>query len=170
MNPRLPSSKKWTKFPNEFSAQIEAVFRENFASKLEDKKIIVEGRIYPEEILLRVGYNSKGELRQNNFEASTSYSTEKEDAVDRIHNCVDAIATMMADWFESSEELELPLSWLEYPVESKKIYLRYNTENTELEALADSLLGEYADSFYVEESETDDALSRAEIHEDLSKH
>ncbi len=168
MNPRLKSSKKWTNFPKEYSDQIQAVFNENFAQYLEDAELIIEGRIYTEEIVLRVGYHEAGRLAQANFEVSMNYSQEQQDAVSRIHNCVDAAASMMMEYFEKEGEVDFPYVWQEFPFQGKKLYLQYSTENSNLEAEANRLLGIEDESIVYEEAESEDALSRAEKSEELS--
>lgn len=168
MNPRLKSSKKWTGFPKEYSDQIQAVFKENFAQYLEEGELIIEGRIYTEEIVLRVGYLEKGRLAQANFEVSMNYSQDEQDAVKRIHNCVDAAASMMMEYLENDGEVDFPYTWKEFPFQGKKIYLQFSTENTSLEEQANKLLGVDDESLYHEEEESEDALSRAEQSEELS--
>lgn len=168
MNPRLKSSKKWTNFPKEYSDQIQAVFKENFAQYLDDAELIIEGRIYSEEITLRVGYHEKGRISQANFEVSMNYSQDEQDALSRIHNCVDAAASMMMEYFEQDGEVDFPYVWSEYPFQNKKLYLRFSTENSSLEAEADKLLGLADESMVGEEEDSEDALARAEQSEELS--
>lgn len=168
MNPRLKSSKKWTSFPKEYSDQIQAVFTENFAQYLDDAELIIEGRIYQEEIMLRVGYHEKGRLAQANFEVSMNYSQEEQDAVQRIHNCVDAAASMMMEYLENDGEVDFPYVWKEYPFGTKKLFLQFSTENSSLEAEADKLLGLDEGSMVHDEEESEDALARAEQSEELS--
>ncbi|UXR63463.1 hypothetical protein EZJ49_10285 [Bdellovibrio bacteriovorus] len=169
MNPRLKSSKKWTAFPKEYSEQILGVFKENFAQYLGDAELIVEGRIYQEEIALRVGYLEEGRLAQANFEVSMNYSQEQQDAITRIHNCVDAAASMMMEYLENDGEVDFPYTWKEVPFQGKKIYLRFSTENSSLEAEANKLLGLNEDEMLHDEEQVDeDALSRAEQSEELS--
>lgn len=167
MQPRLKTSKKWTAFPKEYQDQIEKVFHENFSEQLGQNKLIIEGRIYPEEVLLRVGIGEKGRLTQANFEVSMAYDAKKKDAVERIHNCIDAAASMMMDYFDADTDVEFPRVWQEYPFQGHKIYLQYTTVNTDLEAQADALLGEDSEALVTEE-ENEDALSRAHIDEELS--
>lgn len=164
MNPRLKSSKKWTAFPKEYSDQIQAVFKENFAQYLADADLIIEGRIYQDEIMLRVGYLEKGRLTQANFEISMNYSREKQDAVKRIHNCVDAAASMMLDYLENEGQVDFPYTWKEVPFQGQKIYMQFNTENSSLEAEANKLLGVDPASLIQEEVSEDevDALTRAD--------
>lgn len=169
MNPRLKSSKKWTLFPKEYSDQILAVFKENFAQYLDQGSLILEGRIYPEEILLRVGYLEKGRLAQANFEVSMNYSQDDQDAVKRIHNCVDAAASMMLEYLENDGEVDFPYTWKEVPFQGKKVYLQFTTENSSLEAEANKILGIDDETLLHDPEETDeDALSRAEQSEELS--
>lgn len=165
MQPRLKTSKKWTSFPKEYTDQIKAVFEENFEPDLDDEKVEVEGRIYSSEVLLRVGLVKPGRLRQANFEASMDYSTKSKDALERIHNAVDAVASMIADYFENEAEADLPLSWKEYPFQGKTVFLQYSTMNAELEKQADALLGELSDDLVVDkEDEVDeDAMGFAEV-------
>lgn len=164
MNPRLKSSKKWTAFPKEYSDQIQAVFKENFEQYLDDADLIIEGRIYQEEIMLRVGYLEKGRLSQANFEISMNYSREKQDAVKRIHNCVDAAASMMMDYLENEGQVDFPYTWKEVPFQGNKIYMQFNTENSSLEAQANKLLGVDEEALVQEDvsDEEEDALARAE--------
>ncbi len=170
MTPRLKSSKKWTTFPKEYSEQIQNVFKENFAPYLEDdSELVVEGRIYSEEITLRVGYKEQGRLSQANFETSITYNQENNDALEMIHNCVDAAASMMMEYFETEGESDFPYTWKEVPFKKSKIYLRFSTENSALEAEANKLLGITEEEMLNEEDPTDeDALSMAEQSEELS--
>lgn len=164
MNPRLKTSKKWTAFPKEYLAQIEEVFSQGFKSQLAGSKLVIEGRIYSEEVLLRVGVLQKGRLKQANFEVSMNYSAKKQDAVDRIHNCIDAAASMMNDYFEAEkndEEVDFPLTWQEFEFEKNPLFLQFTTVNSDLEAEANALLGAEAEDMVVEEK-TEDALDVAD--------
>ncbi|MCE3010179.1 MAG: hypothetical protein LW875_06170 [Proteobacteria bacterium] len=168
MKPRLKTSKKWTAFPEEYRTQIEDVFRQEFSEKLGQSKLIVDGRIYPEEIVLRVGFLEKGRIVQNNFEASATYKAEGNDAMDNMANCIDAVASMMSDFFQAGEEgIEFPLSWQEYEFEGRKIWLQFSTENSDLEKEADRILGMDQSSLVNEEEESDDLYEQepGEINE-----
>jgi hypothetical protein len=168
MNPRLKSSKKWTAFPKEYSEQIQTVFSENFADYFEEEELLIEGRIYQAEILLRVGLRIKGRLTQPNFEVSMNYSQDKQDAVARIHNCIDAAASMMLEYFETDGEADLPYVWKEFPFQGVKLYIQFTTVNSRLEEEANRLLGIEEGTLLLEEEEDDDALSRAEASEELA--
>jgi hypothetical protein len=163
MIPRLKTSKKWTAFPKEYSTQIQTVFKDTFEAYVGDAELIIEGRIYQEEVLLRVGYLEKGRLSQANFEVSMNYSREKKDAVQRIHNCVDAAASMMMDYFENDGQVDFPYIWKEVPFQGQKIFMQFNTVNSSLESEANKLLGIDDETLLVDEvEESEDALVRAE--------
>ncbi len=169
MNPRLKTSKKWTAFPAEYAKQIQNVFNESFAEYLEAAEILIEGRIYPGEIMLRVGYLEAGRLSQANFEVSMAYSQQEQDAIQRIHNCVDAAASLMMDYLENEGEVDVPYTWKEISFQGSKIYVQFTTENSSLEAQANALLGvSEADLLNEDLSSEEDALSRAEQSEELS--
>jgi hypothetical protein len=83
----------------------------------------------------------KGEIRYNNFEVSVDHSSEKQNTISQIHLAVDAIASLMMDYFADEESHEMPYAWQEYPFQSEKIWLQYSSENSDLEAQANKLLG-----------------------------
>lgn len=141
MNPRKKESKKWSAIPSELAKQIKTVFEESFSAHLEGKTLKVEGRIYPTEILMRIGINTKGELRFQNFEVSVDHSSQKQNTIQRITLAVDAIASLMVDYFDNEEHHEMPLVWHEYPFENEKIWLQFSSTNSDLEAEANKLLG-----------------------------
>lgn len=156
MKARKKESKKWSQIPPELSKQIKEVFEENFKAGLVGKTLTVEGRIYPTEILMRLGINTKGELRYQNFEVSVDHSPEKQNTLTQIHLAVDVIASILFDYFENNEEHDIPYVWQEFPFEKEKIWLQSNSENTSLEAEADKLLGiEPNDESMLKETEED---------------
>ncbi len=142
MTPRLPSSKKWTAVPAELCTQIRDVFAENFAEQRALGTFLVEGRFYSNELLLRLGFLPKGRLRQANFEVSIDFAPEKQNALELVHLAVDCIASLIADYFESDQELDsFPIEWKSYKVEKREIFVQVSTVNSSLEADADRLLG-----------------------------
>lgn len=165
MNPRKKDSKKWSKLPTEFTNQIKTVFEENFNTPLQGKKFVIEGRIYPSEVILRAGINYPGELRFHNFEVSLDHSKVEQDAIEKIHIAVDALASLLVDYFADEDEdkpNEWPLTWHEYPFEKQKIWIQYSSENPDLEAEANRLLGLSEDGLIIENS-TDDFDMESEI-------
>jgi hypothetical protein len=161
MNPRYKISLKWTPFPPEFSEQIRTVFVQNFDQQLgKTMSLSVDGRIYQKEITLRIGLHSKGELKHFNFESSVDLPahTEGNEAkiFETISIAVDALATLIAEYFENGMDIELPYTWTEMVFEGKKVWIQHSTENPDLEAEANKLLGVAA------EDEEEGVLKRAE--------
>ncbi|HVK60039.1 MAG TPA: hypothetical protein VM432_00765 [Bdellovibrionales bacterium] len=186
-NPRLPSSTKWTDVPAEFLAKVVTVFVNQFDIEAANGEFIADGRIYPEEVVLRVGYLEKGRLKQVNFEASMDIkglapekslaadaeavsAEEKSDTMDRLFTCIDAIGSMMEEYFEvgDEEELDVPLYWKEFEFEGETVFLQHSTANTRLEDEADRILGLLAEDLVRENQESEDALVKAEIDSELA--
>ena len=144
MNARLKTSQKWTNFPNELLEQIRQVFNDGFADWREKQpgKFIAEGRVYPNELLFRIGYLHAGQLTQANFEISLDFDAVKQNAVEQIHFCVDCAAALMQEYIDHDQDLHIfPREWQQQEIGKRQVYVRISTNNTELEAEADRLLG-----------------------------
>ncbi len=160
MFPRLNTSKKWTSIPQEYIDQIKQVFSENFAEHLLGAKLIVQGRIYQQEILLRVGYLEKDRLAQSNFEVSIDYKSSSSDQImEKIHTAIDAVGSIMNEYFEMEQNLDLPRVWKEFEFNKTKLYIQFSTENTDLEQQANELLGVTEDQILNDNDESDEELS-----------
>lgn len=152
--------------PQDFLDQVKEAFNETFDDKLQDFELLVEGRIFPKEIVFRAGLLRSGELRQNNFEVSIDYKGDE--AIQKIHDAVDVAASMMADFLESHGEIEFPRDWEEFEFEKTKVFCRYSTENTQLENEADRLLGEQDPNLLKgsDDEETEDLISNEDDFDD----
>lgn len=158
MIPRLSGSKTWTNFPPEFLEQVQDLVAETFEQYLiEGASLHLEGRIYPEEILFRLGMREAGQLKQSNFEISAQYNAEAQNAKKIMHHCIEAAASMMAEYFEFDGDAEFPRQWMEFNFEGTPLFVQYSTVNTLLEAEADRLLGQ-SNLELVHETESQDAL------------
>jgi hypothetical protein len=158
MNPRLSSSKTWTKFPSEFLEQVQDLVAETFEDHLiEGAGLHLDGRIYPEEILFCLGVRLEGQLKQANFEVSSFYKPETQNAKVVMHHCIEAAASMMAEYFDFDGDVDFPRQWTEFKFEGTPVFMQYSTTNTELEAAADRLLGTM-DNDLVQEQGSQDAL------------
>jgi hypothetical protein len=172
MDPRKKSNqpRKSTNLPKEFLDNVRQVFTQGFKKQLKNRPLFVEGRIYTDEILLSVGFReSEKALRQTNFEASID--SNGKDVLKKLETCVDAISSMMSQFFEADEELDLPRKWQGFPFEKETIYLQYSGRNTELEAEANKLLGlKTGDELLIDESEDllDDDLEDEPTDDDPS--
>ena len=82
MEPTLKSSIKWVALPKEYCQVVREIFESNYSEKMQGGELLVEGRIYREEIVLRVGYLPQGSIRQSNFEGSVDFYLQKEKAME----------------------------------------------------------------------------------------
>jgi hypothetical protein len=188
--PRLPSSTKWTEVPQEFLSKVVTVFNNQFQIEAGDGEFLADGRIYPEEVVLRVGYVQNGRLKQINFEASMDIKgltpeespvlaaddeaasrQEQSKTMERLFTCIDALGSLMEEYFVGGdeEEMDVPLHWKEYEFEGEPVFLQYSTVNTKLEEEADRILGLLADDLVQESASTEDALAGAEIDSELAE-
>lgn len=143
MTPRLPNSKKWTPLPPELVTQICSVFEEAFEAQKTKGTFSAEGRIYTNEILLRVGFLEQGRLAQANFEVSLDFNPKKQNALEYIHLAIDCAASMMETFFAEEEAFtDMPTAWRAIDLEGKKVFIQVSTANAKLEKEADKLLGE----------------------------
>jgi len=145
MHPRLKTSKKWSPLPKEFLKQIESVFKQTFKTQIGQGKIVTDGRIYPEEILVSVGYHTGKGLKQSNFEVSIQYKKDKDNVIKLLNLSVDVAASLFEQYFGAEDDHEFPRLWQEFDVENRPVFVQYTGTNTELETEANKLLGEYAD-------------------------
>lgn len=170
MNPRLSSSKTWTHFPEEFLEQVQNLVSENFEEHLIDgASLHLEGRIYQEELLFRLGIKITGQLKQNNFEVSAQYNPAAQNVKKIMYHCIEAAASMMAEYFEwynrpstaaeetTSEEIDFPREWTEFNFEGLPLFMQYTTINSDLEAEANRILGA-SNTELVQTLESEDAL------------
>ena len=235
MTPRFSISKTWTNLPADFVSKVKMVFTDEFKSEALKGEFVVDGRIYPDELLVRLGYLEKGRLKQVNFEASMDlkpgkammgldldrdldsiegsplededdiYDTESarvgrdedddlsadddlqdelldpeereirekkksETATERLYACVDALGSLMEEYFElgSEKDMDIPPVWRPYEFEGDMIYMQHNNINTQLEDEANRLLGLVSEELVNEEEVSEDALRRSKIDSDLA--
>ncbi|MBX3022536.1 MAG: hypothetical protein KF799_12760 [Bdellovibrionales bacterium] len=157
MQPRLKNSKKWSPLPQELIKQIQSVFSQSFREHIKGGKIEAGGRIYPEEILIRVGYKAPGNLKQANWDLSIAYKKDKDNVLKLLHLGVDAVGALFEQFFTSENDYDFPRTWEEIDFEGRKVFVQYDTTNNELESEADKLLGLDADSEDVAQGEWDEA-------------
>ena len=140
----MNTSTKWSELPSDITAMIQKLMQEQYAGRLAPGQFIAEGRIYPAEITLRIGYLEEGAIRQINFEGSIEYVAGSEKVVDCIQHLFEATGSMMESYV-TDPSTEFPVQWQKYDVEKLEIYLKHSTVNSSLEAEADRLLGESSD-------------------------
>ncbi len=158
MDTRLKSSTKWTPFPDELTAQIVTVMNESFADYDIGGKFVVEGAIYPEEIILRIGLNKPNQLRQDNLEASVDYIAGSDDkAIEKIHLLVDFLGQAWETFLEDEPDVtELTQVWKEERFEKQVVFTRYTSVNSDLEKQADELLAQFEKKLVHEVKDVED--------------
>src|SRR6218665_889321 len=124
MDGRKPSSIKWTDFPPEYTQQITTVFQEAFGQELGQSHLVVEGKIYPEEICMRVGFREATSLRQANFEVSVDFTPDKQNAIETIYSCIDGISALMTSYFEGTPAESMPIDWKPFSFDRKEMYFQ----------------------------------------------
>jgi hypothetical protein len=167
---------------------LQSIFRNQFKAEAKRGEFVVEGRIYPQELVMRVGYLENGRLKQVNFEASvdlkspTSPNAELDDmtgqdseTMERVYVCIDALGSLMEEYLTLSaeddleEEMDVPDRWREFDFEGEAVFIQKSFVNTSLEAEADRLLGITDDRLFHEATEGEDALLKAEVDSDLAQ-
>lgn len=152
MDPRAKNQTKWSSLPTDVTKLIQSIVNEQFAERIEPGEFIVEGRIFAQELALRIGHLKEGHLKQDNFEGSIDYTPGKDQVTDLIQLLFEATSSMMES-FVADPEQEFPVSWQEYQFSDKKIFLRYSTVNSSLEKQADLLLGADSESLVQQDME-----------------
>ena len=164
MEPRLKNSVKWSPFPEELTLQITEVMEEGFSDEygLDTHQFVIEGRIYSQEILLRVGLTVDHQLKQHNFEFSFEFDPEKEKLLEHIRESMDLVGHIWREFLEEDmEDEDMPRTWKNLSMGNNIYYYRYSTVNTALEKQADILLNQHEKKLVHEHEgvELDDDLS-----------
>lgn len=180
LTPRLATSVKSTDVPQEFLAKVKDVFEKQFEIEAGLGEFLAEGRIFPDEVVLRIGYLEKGRLKQINFEASMDIKKAKlsdsegegqDSTMARLYTLIDVLGSLMEEYFDADqneEEMDLPLHWREYEFENEKVFLQHSTVNTRLEEEADRILGILTDELLKEAKPSEDALANADVDSELA--
>ena len=171
MNPRIQSKAPWTTIPEEFAFKVLSALEDEFPKQSKNGEFLVEGKIFDNEILMRIGYLEKGRIRQINFEASVDYDREKSNTLDTFYICIDALGVWMNEYFtqiEQDEDVDLPLEWRASDFKNQTVFFQFSTVNSRLELEADRLLGITSEALFNEDPIGDDAFDHAIIDPDLS--
>ena len=154
MDPRKEKG-RWTAVPKDYIKQVTNALRDSFADEVKSGKFIVEGRIYKDELLLRMGYLEKGRIRQVNFEMSMDFKPGKDDTLKLLNLAVDVGATMLEELFSSESDDDFPRTWQPFEVEGRTVHVQFSSENSELDEKANAILGA-TDEHLVKEASADD--------------
>lgn len=120
--------------------QVEDALKKSFGVSPKKGELLLEGKIYKDEICFSLGYLPKNQIKQLNFETSIDYSDNRDSNVmNDIYSCIDGATAMFQTYLED-EETEFPAQWQEFQVEGKKVFIQLTTTNSALEQQANRLL------------------------------
>lgn len=160
MQPRRSDSKKWTALPKEFLENVHTTITNLYKKELSDVDVVVEGRVYDREILVRIGFLPQGRLKQHNFELAFDVPEAKDQVLSRLNTSLDFLGSIFTeffakDGFENSEyEETLPILWKPVSFSKDVLHFQYSTVNSKLESLADEWLSKQGDAL-VNENDND---------------
>jgi len=141
MEPRLKKSNKWTAIPKDYLKQVQNALKQNFPIQTKAGEWIAEGRIYPSELLIRLGYLEKGRLHQANFEVSIEYDAKKDNVTDLLGLAIDVGASLLEEYFGADSSDDFPRLWQAFDVEKRQVFIQFSGTNTKLENEANRILG-----------------------------
>lgn len=119
---------------------VREVIEKNYKKFCEDKKIVIDGGIFMQELCLMIGFQNKKGIKQVNFLASLDFDPKKKDIMDKLYVIVDSLGSMISQYVEADGDIELPTEWTDFTLEGHKVFLKYDTTNTELEEKANKFL------------------------------
>lgn len=167
MERRKDTSFKGVKLPKDYLKLVADLFNKNFSKNLQKEKSTTEtfvafGELYPDEVIVALSLKYPGSLHMTTCYGSIDYppaqKTKPEPAPESagkdpvallvevsVNRCVDAIASFFAAFFEEGRpmdyDLEYRQNWTPLELEkNKRVYLRINRDNLELDQEADALL------------------------------
>lgn len=152
MDRRKDTAFNGTPLPREYLNMVRDVFDKNFKSALsQNEHFVVFGEIFPDEMVLVVSMNRPGSLGMTTCYASIDYPAPgspknvSEQVQYAVNLCVDGVASFFATFFEENRpvdyDTEYRQSWTLVELEKgKKVFLRINRDNLELDAQADAIL------------------------------
>jgi hypothetical protein len=122
-------------------SQIRDVFQKAYEPKLKGVQWYVEGFLYPEETILRVGFGKPNQLKHHHYILSWN-STSESQMTAQLYQAIDHLDHIMSEHI-SGDQSDLPREWklLTKKIEGGDCYFQYSTENLTLEKLANELLG-----------------------------
>ena len=152
----------FTVLPPSFLSEISDTLKEaHFESH--PGEFICEGRVFDKEFVVRLGFCQTGALLQNNMEVSLQFQDQTKSS-EKLYKALDIAYRYFLEFGfkERSDLIDLPRSWVRVEEEDSSdiCHFRYSEINTRLEAEADRLLSEFADSATSEGAYADRALVR----------
>lgn len=162
MQPRRSDSKKWTALPKEYLESVHTTITTQYKKELKDVEVVVEGRVYDREVLVRIGFLPHGRLKQHNFELAFDVPQAKDQVLTKLNTSLDFIGSIFTEFFakEGFENCEyeetLPILWKPVSFSKDLLHFQYSTVNSKLESMADEWLSKQ-DEALVNENCTEDS-------------
>ncbi len=182
---RKDTNLKGVTLPKEYLTIIESALNKNFKSELKSEKsnqekFVVYGMLYPDEVVVLASLKNTANLRMTSCYASVDFppkqakteSSRKNAMNDSeavqvcVGNCVDAIASFFATYFEEKRPIdydeEYRQNWVSYDLEDKsQVFMKINRDNPELDAQADEILRQDEESQLIEKPTKSSKKSKA---------
>lgn len=152
----LPTRKRQTKrptaLPKEFLKTVSDLFHKQFKSKLGGSTFLVNGNLYPEELVLCVSLSHPKTLQSASMHISNSLAKNvaenPEKVTEQLKSMVDVAASWFSQCFSAGSGLESVLeemkdavtTWQEFEWEEQQLFVLLNRTNYTLERAADDFL------------------------------
>jgi pyocin large subunit-like protein len=171
------SSSKFSDLPVDYVKMVNEVFTTNYDEGLKALAKInptpayfsTTGRIYIDEIVVCVSLLHEGQMAATSVYASSDYDPKASSPTiqDLLAACVDSIGAVYSQLLspetpkvleqlanESLSALEnVPYDWTEFAVEKRKVYLRVDKANPEIDQMTDEFLKKHDPDFQAETEE-----------------
>jgi hypothetical protein len=161
MQPRRSDSKKWTALPKDYLESVHTTITTQYKKDLKEVEVVVEGRVYDREVLVRIGFLPSRRLKQHNFELAFDVPEAKDQVLIKLNTSLDFLGSVFTEFFakegfENSEyEESLPILWKPVSFSKDLLHFQYSTVNSRLESMADEWLSKQ-DAALVNENRTHD--------------
>src|SRR5690606_8882432 len=109
MRPRneLSFTKQYQPLPKDFCDLAEVTFKETFGESMGPKSLKITGRIYPQEIIVRLSIGGSSDLKKHNFSVSVNHDMESSTAFDQMHLGLDILASFLDDFLLAQKQDEV---------------------------------------------------------------
>lgn len=142
LKPRIKTHLKPASFPQDYIKLIYETFEENYKKYLEpNEQIIVEGAVYPREMLIRLTLR-RSSVQTLNCTASMDLNTKKNTLDNHVHILIDSLGAFFDEYFFEDRDVMIGEEWKSYDLSTETVYMKTSTVNEALEKESDRLLKE----------------------------
>lgn len=149
---RKRHTKKPTNLPKEFLKTVSDLFQKQFKSKLSGSTFLVNGALYPEEVVLCVSLSHPKSLQSASMHISNSLAKNVAENPEKVTEQLKSMVDVAASWFSQSltdgmgleavlaEMKDAVTEWQEFEWEGQQLFVKLNRTNYTLEKAADEFL------------------------------